>query len=391
MNTLALKKSQSESVSPDEPTDDLIPNDSTGVEDENVGITDPFDPAKIKIESKQQSLDTLIKRMKENEIQLSPDFQRNEVWKPAAKSQLIESLLIRIPLPAFYMDATDEDKWLVVDGLQRLSTLRDFVVDGTLLLADLEFLKDLEGKGFKDLPRNYQRRIEETQVTLYLIEKGTPPDVKFNIFKRINTGGLPLSPQEIRHALNQGPVTIFLKELAESSEFRTATSNSIRDDRMDDRELILRFFAFTMTHYTKYKAGSFDSFLSNTMAKLNKMSDQKRHEMKSRFMRAMLSAQEIFDSLAFRKQSRIRKRINPINKALFETWSVNLGGLTDNQMAIMENRKGKVKESFLTLMDDRDFVNAITQGTGKPNSVEKRFKKIEQLVQNILQDGEEIS
>jgi hypothetical protein len=148
---------------------------SDGTEFEDTGISKPFNPTLINILSKQMSLDTLIKRMREGEVDLSPDFQRAEVWKPTARSRLIESLLIRIPLPAFYMDATNEDKWLVVDGLQRLSTLRDFVIRNSLKLQDLEFLIQFHGFRYRDLPRNYQRRIEETQVTVYLIERELPP------------------------------------------------------------------------------------------------------------------------------------------------------------------------------------------------------------------------
>jgi hypothetical protein len=125
-----------------------------GTEFEDTGISKPFNPTLINITSKQMSLDTLIKRIREGEVNLSPDFQRAEVWKPTARSRLIESLLIRIPLPAFYMDATNEDRWLVVDGLQRLSTLRDFVINNSLRLQELEFLIQFHGLRYKDLPRN---------------------------------------------------------------------------------------------------------------------------------------------------------------------------------------------------------------------------------------------
>ena len=217
-----------------------------GTEYEDTGIANPFNPTLINILTKQMSLDTLIKRIREGEIDLSPAFQRAEVWTPTARSRLIESVLIRIPLPAFYVDATDEEHWLVVDGLQRLSTLKDFV-NNEMKLRDLEFLTQFQGFRYADLPRNYQRRIEESQVTVNQIEKGTPPEVKFNIFKRINTGGLPLSSQEIRHALNQGPVTAYLKALADSEEFQLATEGGVSDQRMAARECVLRFLAFTLT------------------------------------------------------------------------------------------------------------------------------------------------
>src|SRR5262249_12955743 len=141
-----------------------------------------------------------------------------------------------------------------------------------LRLSKLEFLTEYEGKKYDELPRSLQRRINETQVTAYLIEKGTPANVKFTLFKRINTGGLPLSPMEIRHALNQGKATELLKKLSKSEAFRKATDNSIQDERMADHECVLRFLAFSLTPYSKYKE-DLDTFLNDAMADLNKMPD----------------------------------------------------------------------------------------------------------------------
>ncbi len=228
--------------------------DGTGIENEEEEvdsqerIISPFDPTLIRVHSTQFTIDLLLTRIREGELELAPDFQRKGgIWSTAAQSRLVESLLIRIPLPAFYMDATNEEKWLVVDGLQRLTALKRFVLDKELKLRGLEFLDDLHGKSYDELPRNFQRRINESQVTVYLVERGTPEEVKFNIFKRINTAGLPLSPQEIRHALKQGQATRFLVELAGLQSFKIATDHSIRDDRMADRECALRFLAFTLS------------------------------------------------------------------------------------------------------------------------------------------------
>jgi hypothetical protein len=357
--------------------------EADGTEYEDTGITRPFNPTLIHILTRQMSLDTLVKRMREREVDLSPDFQRAEVWKPTAKSRLIESLLIRIPLPAFYMDATDEDHWLVVDGLQRLSTLRDFVITKTMTLQDLEFLTSFHGFGYDDLPRAYQRRIEETQVTVYLIEKGTPAEVKFNIFKRINTGGLPLSSQEIRHALNQGPVTAFLKALAESKEFKTATDNGISDDRMAARECVLRFLAFTLTPPSAYKATDFDAFLSDMMAALNKMAADERERLGQRLLRALRYSADIFGRDAFRKPK--GKTRSPVNKALFEVWTVAIDQEEDDRLDRMVAANSEVALNVeRSIRPDMEFLNAVSQGTGDVAKVRLRFDRFRQTLEEAL-------
>ncbi len=140
---------------------DIAPLDGVDVSNEEVVITTPFDTSKIRVETKNTQMDSLIKRIKNKEIDLAPGFQRRAgIWSDKAQSLLIESMLIKIPLPAFYMDATDDGCWLIVDGLQRLTTIRRFVISEELALCGLEFLTDYEGKKFSELPRSFQRRIE---------------------------------------------------------------------------------------------------------------------------------------------------------------------------------------------------------------------------------------
>jgi Protein of unknown function DUF262 len=363
---------------------ELEDNDANlGVDpDEDESIIKPFDPELIRVETRPMTIDLLLKRIKYDELDLAPDFQRKGgIWNSRTKSRLIESILIRIPLPAFYMDATDENKWVVIDGLQRLTSLNMFVNDQSLKLSELEFLTQLENLTFDELPRNLQRRIIETQVTVYLIEKGTPSAVKFNIFKRINTGGLPLSLQEIRHALNQGKSTKLLEKLSESSEFKKATDGRIESARMTDREFILRFLAFLIRPYT---AIEFDSFLSDVMADINDMSEESVTELEVKFRVVMSAAYEIFGDDAFRKRRRRGAPRSLINKALFESWSVSLSKLSNEQIQVLIERKSTLIDSFIDLMNNSDFESSISQGTGDARKVKRRFSAIEQLIQEVL-------
>jgi len=368
----------------------------TGVElekdiDDDERITDPFDPAKIRVETRSMTIDLLLSRIDHDELDLAPGFQRKGgIWSSSAQSRLIESTLIRIPLPAFYIDATNEDQWLVVDGLQRLTALKRFVLDKTLRLQGLEFLTQLSGKNYDELSRPYQRRINETQVVVYLIDKGTPSEVKFNVFKRINTGGLPLSAQEIRHALNQGPATEFLAQLAASHEFKKAIDNGIRDDRMADRECVLRFLAFTIFPYMSYKSKEFDSFLNDRMADINRMSDKQREHLKHQFFRAMTAASSIFGKDAFRKRYPYNTSRYPINKALFESWSVNLSQLDDKQLQRLKEQSNTLQTMFMNIMlNDKAFESAISQGTGDINKVKRRFSTVERIIRAGFQPNAE--
>jgi hypothetical protein len=252
---------------------------------EAVLLEKPFNPAYINIKTSTPSLDILIKRMAQSAIEMDTTtyFQRNpNLWDDVKKSQLIESILIRFPLPAFYFDGSDDNKWLVVDGLQRLSSIRHFVLDkaNPLRLTGMEFLTGLDGKTYDQLDLSLQRLIEETPVVVYLINPGTPADVKFNIFKRINTGGLKLEPQEIRHALFQGTPSKFIAELAEMEEFRAATTYSIKSHRMLDRDFANRFLAFYVFPYDKYQP-DLDTFMSKAMASTVRMSDVELEKIKS--------------------------------------------------------------------------------------------------------------
>ncbi len=358
-------------------------------EDMSTGVLmeKPFNPSEIDISTKTPTIDLLIKRLSANppEIDLYPDFQRkDDLWDAGKQSRLIESLLIKFPLPAFYFDGTDNNKWLVVDGLQRLSAIRNFVINKTLKLTGLEFLKPLEGKKFEELPRNLQRQIEEAQVTAYIINPGTPEEVKFNIFRRVNTGGLTMEPQEIRHAMNQGIPAFYVKELAQSKEFIEATQGAIKSDRMLDREFVTRFVSFYLKDYKNY-VPDLDTFMNTSMSEIKKLSDAERKKMKTDFLEAMKLSKLIFNGWAFRKADKYPEKKKPINKALFEVWSANLAKLSEEQRAKIKDEKDFLFSEFVQLIkSNKKFFDSITTSTGNKSSVNYRFSEIENILNNTL-------
>jgi Protein of unknown function DUF262 len=357
-------------------------------EDPSLAISRPYNPELIKVMTSPALVSLIVTRIDENEIDLAPEFQRRaRVWDNGRKSRLIESLLLRIPLPVFYVAADAKDRWSVVDGLQRLTTIFDFV-KGEFHLSGLEYLAELDNKLFADLPRQFQRRINETSLVVHVIQDGTPEEVMINIFKRINTGGLSLTAQEVRNALAKEPARDFLQALAGSDEFRLATSGSVKDDRMDAQECVLRFMAFYIRDWRKYGTdnGSLDLLLNQTMRELSAISAERRAALAKRFRDTMLVAEKLFGDDAFRKRYEKDGRRKPVSKALFEAWSVNLASRTPAECEQLVRRKVRLINGFIDLMNsDSDFDIAVSASTGSPNRVAKRFGAIEALIARVLE------
>ena len=371
------------------PSDEVDHEQSTGVEveaEDAVEIKRPFDPEKIKVKTIPIVVEQLVSRIEHSEIDLSPDFQRAQIWDQERKSRLIESLLLRIPIPVFYVAADAADNWRVVDGVQRSSTIYDFVKD-QYCLDRLEYLIQLNGKPHDQLPRPMQRRISETQLVINVIEQGTPEEVMFNIFRRINTGGMTLNGQEIRHALHPGPAREYLKELAESQEFLKATDCSIRTKRMSDRECVLRFLAFYIEPWENYSADDLDGFLGDAMTKINKMDSQERERIAVGFRKAMRAAFDIFGRDAFRKRYHDRHDRRVVSKALFEIWGVAFARRSCREIDTLVQNHEDVREKFARLInDDQEFETAISSSTGTPVRVKKRFGAIENLLAVLSED-----
>lgn len=363
----------------------------------------PFDAEKISITNKPVPLETLLRRLRQGSIS-SPLIQRGEqLWGDDQQSRLIESLMLRIPLPLFYVAADEQERWKVVDGLQRITAIRRFIQDKAFTLSGLEFLKAHEGDDFESLPSLYQNRILETELQFAVIGPSTPEKVQRNIFKRLNTGGLPLTAQEIRHALYYGPAADLLQELVGLDAFKTATANSVDDSRMAGRELVLRYLAVLVFGPEQYPVnGDMDSFLCNAMKVINEPARKAwgapetappvprltdRETLKTHFCCAMTRAEQVFGRYAFRKSlPGFSNWRTPINKALFEVWSCQLSRITEEAFQRLLARKEELFKALydgVYVKDNGRFLDAISRNSHDPASMKYRHKEIESCILEI--------
>jgi hypothetical protein len=342
-----------------------------------------FNPNKINISVKQLSLDSLIRRLHAKELDLFPSYQRkSNLWNKVQQSRLIESLLIRIPLPAFYFDSRDFEKWQVIDGLQRVSTFYNYIVQQNFALEGLEFLPEYNGYFFYNLPRELQHRIEEFTLTVYLVEQGTPEEIKYIIFDRINTAGVTLNQQELRFALNQGIATEFLTELSRTDEFVRLTRSAVSPTRMMDLELVNRFLAFYL-FFDRYN-GNLGTFLNQCLYALNRENlGINFDKIRSDFRKSMASADSIFNGAAFRKYQARDGRHSKFNKALFEALSVNLAWLSDVELQRLLRERGEFIDSFNQLFDDPNFSDSLVKTPNTKRNVSIRFNHLKDSIRKF--------
>lgn len=266
---------------------------------------------------------------KEKRIILDSEFQREDVWKYDRKSELIESVLMGLPLPIFYFNQDKYGKLIVVDGRQRLTALFEYLND-TYPLIKLKILPGLNGLKFSRLPPHLAGRLEDYQIQAHVILPPTPERVKFDIFDRVNRGGMQLNKQEIRNALYQGEATQFLKRIVESQEFKKATGNAFANEkRMKDKYLITRFVSFLLYNYRflyddegkhyEYH-GDIDDILGRGLDALNRLGNENKqflNTIESVVKYALKNSFFYLGEDAFRLRQEGRR--SPINMNVFET------------------------------------------------------------------------
>jgi hypothetical protein len=380
----------------------LTQEDESGLEIDTGAFPDievPFDPSKIDIHVRQMTIFSLSSRLDNKELDLTPDFQRQaNVWDIKRKSRLIESVLLRIPLPSFYLSEDEEGVYAVVDGLQRLCTIFHFInyaelnrATGAKLsplrLKDLQYLKELDGVSFSELDRNFQRRIYELEITANIIRASTPPAVKFNVFARLNQGGMPLNAQEIRNAIYPGTWRKKLQQMATSKSFLKATEEKIKTQRQQDVELVLRFVALWQrgSNFQRPFNRNLDDFLNDTVEKeLRHWNDENWIAAEHALDRALNAAQAIFGKHIFRKSVGHNSR-TPINRGLFEAQLIALNALSDADILRLIELKYNVASTLQGKLNyGSSLATALLYATGSAEASNTRIKELITVFKEVL-------
>lgn len=347
----------------------------------------------IKIDRVQFSIFELKRRYDKGLICLDPDFQRNEVWSTRQKSELIESVVMGIPLPLIYLAETMEGKLVIVDGRQRLTTFFRYL-DNEFSINGLKIMTELNACKFRDLENDakkskYATEIEDFQLVIQIIKYPTPDRVRFDIFDRVNRGGTPLNNQEMRNALYQGPATRLLNELAASDAFKDATGHSVSPLHMKDKYIILRALSFYLwkKDILKKRNGEkvvyrsdIEEFLGYSMEYLNWVDDDSREKLKSLFFKVMKRCYDTLGENAFRIPTDSGRR-RPVSMTLFESLFYFVTLIEEKQREVPEGAERKALDDML---EDAVFLDALTYNVDSAVHVQNRFDTVEQKCKEIM-------
>ncbi|HEY9825944.1 MAG TPA: DUF262 domain-containing protein [Stenomitos sp.] len=347
----------------------------------------------VKTQNIEYDLETLVKKIKKKTIKLDPEYQRRHRWKDHTSSRLIESLILNIPIPLIYLSQDidvdeetheNEARYSVIDGQQRLSAIVRFF-DNKYRLIGLETLGELDGYKYEDLPPFLIRRLEERTIKCLRIDSTVDEQVKYDIFERLNSGSVKLEAQELRNAVSRGPFNDLIKELAKRDSFRTLLQ--INNDspeinskvkKMEDVELVLRFFALGNENYRKLKKG-FKHFLNDEMDRMNKLSSNELQKMEDLFNRTFDNILTAFGTEAFAKYRYIDKnmeRMSKFNAAVYDALSITVA------MRIADGKKVSktLAPKFTKLFSNPKFFEAVSGSVNDRDKVKTRIEMAQKVI-----------
>ncbi len=354
---------------------DTLPEEIEGLDDDQDTSWGDYPIDELLIRNESPPIEQVLGRIQQGRYVMDPDFQRDFIWDETKQSKLVESVLMRIPLPVFYLAEDAQGRRIVVDGLQRLSTFRRFAENE--LRLNLPDRCDLHRKRYEDLDPKLQDRFGDFSLTLYVIDAKAPDQTRLDIFERVNSG-VPLTRQQMRNCLYMGEATRFLRKQSKTKLFLDATGRSLRTATMRDREFINRFCAFQILRLEGYR--DMDDFLASGLKKMN--SEPELLPPLSEQLKTTLDNNlHLFGRHAFRKHEPDQDYRNVINASL---WDVMSTGLSRYPSRIVEKRSTDVREGFYQLLEDENFADSITYGTSAVRQVRNRFAMTQAMLKDVL-------
>lgn len=319
-------------------------------------------------------------------VDLSPKYQRRQRWDNKRQSKLIESFLMNVPVPPIFLNEDSYGKYSVIDGKQRLTSIKRFLKN-KLKLEGLSVFSELNNKFFNDLPETLQNAIRtRPNLRTIIILRQSDDDVKYEVFQRLNTGGVRLNPQEIRNSAFPGKFNDLVLSLSENPEFHNILRIQNKEKsriykEMRDAEFVLRFFTF-YDSWKDYK-GNMKLTLDASMKEHQTLSKPELDKIENLFLDTVRNVNAAFGDYAFRRYvpetDRWRKQILA---ALFEGQMIacigrSKEGLTKNQKLIIS----KTKELF----SNSEFRKSTDSATNNPGPFEHRIAKFIELIDEVLQ------
>jgi hypothetical protein len=353
-----------------------------GVDDsEDSGLGDyPIDTLLIRKETR--TVFDVVRRIGSGGFVLNPDFQRDFVWTIEKQSRLIESVLMRIPLPVFYLAEDKQGRTIVVDGLQRLWTFSAFL--GNEFALKLPQQESLHRRKFETLSPKLQNRVEDCNLELYIIDSKVPERAKLDIFERVNSGE-PLTRQQMRNCLYMGAATRWLREESKTELFLEATGGSLDAKKMRDREFINRFCGFYILGVEMYSKGDMDDFLARALDRMNEMASDDLAILSRDFHRGLKNNLDLFGRHAFRKHTPDQTDRSVVNASLWDVMSSSLAHYSNESVV---QKAEQLRAVFYPLLNDKDFNDAITYSPNSTHKVKRRFEKSTAMFKEVLGDYE---
>jgi uncharacterized protein with ParB-like and HNH nuclease domain len=333
-------------------------------------VTQPYDLA----------VQSLVDQIKGGTIHLRPiserpSFQRRYVWTNTLASRLIESIILNVPIPPCYLSQNDDFELDVIDGQQRLFSIYRFF-DNQFPLSGLEVLKELNKLRFHEIENKLQRQLKTHTLRCILITNESHPEIKFDVFERLNTNTVPLNAQELRNCIYRGALNTLLKSAVENNDWLKILGNKNPDKRMRDEELILRFFAFQISGLESYRTPQ-KHWLNDVAKSGMKFSNEKIEELNSIWIKAIENSLAWFSPAeCFRREGS-----RSINRALFDLIAFSATKIDSNKAIRIRE---KFRELYKQLLNNDEFKDLISRSVDHTKRTKRRFEMWNQALERIL-------